>query len=421
MTDNTWRSRKVGEGTMAACQFTPHPLNPHIHPQGQREAVAASLEQFGQLAPVIVNRANGYILDGEERIWQALSHGDDTPVDYYEVELSEEEHQRALRVFDPVGELGEWDRDRLAQIRESYPHEENAALKLLNQSIEARAISSNGNEPPSDPGAQVNRAAQLQEKWQVSRGDLWRIGEHLLLCGDSTDADNVARVMGGERAVLFATDPPYGISYNSAELHLTVKDGKTIKGSSNTSQIASDQFKDEELQQFLESVFIAWADNALEDNAAWYLWHAHLTQGFFAAAAAAAADVLLHRQIIWKKPGMILGRGDYHWEHEPAFYGWRQGFRPPFYGERNQTTVWEIGRENDKVHPTQKPVEIFSIPIRNHTLKGQVCAEPFAGSGSQAVACEQLGRRCRMIEIAPEYCAVILERMSGMGLTPERV
>lgn len=111
---------------------------------------------------------------------------------------------------------------------------------------------------------------------------------------------------------------------------------------------------------------------------------------------------------------MVFGRGDYHWQHELCFYGWRRGYRPPFYGERNQTTIWSIGRENEKVHPTQKPLALFEIPMDNNTRRGDVVYEPFAGSGSQILAAEQKGRKCRAIEIEPAYVAVALERWTTM-------
>lgn len=266
-----------------------------------------------------------------------------------------------------------------------------------------------------DPGAQIDRADELQQVWQVERGDLWAIGDHRLMCGDSTNAEDVARVMGGDRAVLMNTDPPYGIAYGE-------KGTQNWKGEVDRLKIASDQFQDEQLQIFLEQCFRIAADCALEINAAWYLWHAHLTQGFFAAAAAAAAaNVILHRQIIWVKPSLILGMGQYHWRHEPCFFGWIEGHQPPDYGDRTQTTVWELGRQNETPHPTEKPVELFVIPIEKHTKRSEVIYEPFCGSGSQLVACEQTGRRGRGIEIAEKYCAVTLQRLHDMGLEPCRV
>jgi DNA modification methylase len=142
-----------------------------------------------------------------------------------------------------------------------------------------------------------------------------------------------------------------------------------------------------------------------------------LTQGYFAAAA--AANVILHRQIIWVKPVLLLGRGQYHWKHEPCFMGWVEGNRPPDYGEgegeRTQTTVWEIGtvtqaERKELNHSTPKPVGLFEIPIVKHLKRGEVCYEPFAGSGPQFIAAEQLNRRCYGIEISPQYCDVIVNR-----------
>lgn len=149
-----------------------------------------------------------------------------------------------------------------------------------------------------------------------------------------------------------------------------------------------------------------------------------LTQGTFFAAAAAAADILIHRQIIWKKPGFVLTRsGMYHWAHELCFFGWRRGHQPPWYGPKNQTSVWELGRDADAgQHPTQKPVALFLPPITNHTLEGEAVYEPFAGSGSQFIAAEQTSRRCVGLEIEPRYCQVVIDRWEAFtGQTAVKV
>ena len=251
----------------------------------------------------------------------------------------------------------------------------------------------------------------------VQRGDLFILGEHRLLCGDSTNPDDVRRLMGGERAVLMNTDPPYGVSY----------DPSALREGGKPSAIANDDLRDRELQQFLERAFAAARAEALTPNAAWYLWHAHLTQGFFAAAAA-AANVVLHRQIIWVKPQLILGRGQYHWRHEPCFFGWVDGHQPPDYGEgdgeRTQTTVWEIagvapGERRELNHSTPKPTRLFEIPIVKHTRRGEICYEPFAGSGPQILAAQSTGRRCFAIEIDPLHVQSILDRwVRATGVQP---
>jgi len=274
-------------------------------------------------------------------------------------------------------------------------------------------------EEVEDPGARVDIAGELQEKWQIARGQIWEIPSramlgqcHRVMCGDSTNAEEVARLMEeGKRASLFATDPPYGA--NAGNIGFTAQ-------RDDIEAITKDDLEGVEMQAFLEKVFAVWIPY-LKDDCAWYLWHPMLTQGYFAAAAAAAADLIIHRQIIWKKEQFIFGRGDYHWRHELCFYGWRKGYRPPFYGERNQDTVWEVpwGIKRSEIgHPTAKPPELFARPMRNHLRRGDVCVEPFCGSGSQIVAAEGRQALCFAAETVPKYVAVTLERLSGMGLEP---
>jgi len=240
---------------------------------------------------------------------------------------------------------------------------------------------------------------------------------HRLLCGDSTCREDVERVMGKERAMLFCTDPPYGVAYGD----LISEDLNRTK---QWERITNDDLTDEKLQAFLEAAFIAWLPSLME-RAAWYLWHAQKTQGYFtAAAAAAAAGVIYHRQIVWVKPRLILGRGHFHWRHELCLYGWRKGFEPEFFGGHDKTTVWEFASPGiEREHPTQKPIECFSWPMRFSTHPNDICAEPFAGSGSQFVAGQNEGRRVYGIEIEPKFIAVCLERMAMAfpGLLIERI
>lgn len=252
-------------------------------------------------------------------------------------------------------------------------------------------------EPPKEP--------------QTKRGDLYEFGNHRLLCGDSTISDDVARLMNGERGRLFATDPPYGVSYGDLKAS-SDRAGGDLGRTRDWHRIANDDLSGDDTQRFLEATFSAWLP-FLDERAAWYIWHAQKVQGYFtAAAAAAAADVIYHRQIVWVKPSLILGRGHYHWRHELCLYGWRKGFEPDVPPDRGANTVWEIATDAKfkYVHPTQKPVECFARSIKNSTQLGWICAEPFSGSGTQFVAAEQLGRKCYGMELEPRYCDVIVQR-----------
>ncbi len=247
----------------------------------------------------------------------------------------------------------------------------------------------------------------------IKLGDVFELGVHRLMCGDCTDAGMVEQLMGGVRAGLMNTDPPYGVTYaNDDRPNPGVAKPRVAKP-----RVANDTLSDAALQQFLESAFGTAKHIALGPTAAWYLWHAHLTQGYFAAAAAAA--VILHRQIIWVKPVLLLGRGHYHWKHEPCFMGWVDGHQPPDYGlgqgERTQTTIWEVdgvknAERKEFNHSTPKPVGLFMIPIVKHLRAGEACYEPFAGSGPQFIAAEQHSVRCFGLELEPRFCQVIIDR-----------
>jgi DNA modification methylase len=219
--------------------------------------------------------------------------------------------------------------------------------------------------------------------------------------------------------MLMQTDPPYGVDYaNDERPNPGVAKPRVAKPRVAKPRVANDDLMDgPKLQAFLEAAIKA-ALPHLDKHAAFYLWHPMLTQGTFfaaAAAAAAAADILIHRQIIWAKPVLLLGRGDYHWKHELCFYGWVRGNRPPFYGPRSQTTVWEIAsvsqaERKEMNHATPKPVAIWLPPIENHTKPNEVMYEPFSGSGSQIIAAETTGRRCYAMELSPNYVDVAVRR-----------
>ncbi|MEN6534198.1 MAG: DNA methyltransferase, partial [Bryobacteraceae bacterium] len=380
----------------------PYPHNPRKN-DAAVAAVAESIKRFGFRQPIVVD-ADGVIVVGHTR-WKAAKALKIETVPVHVADDLTPAQARAYRIADnKTNELAEWDMDLLPIELAEIAVEDLPALGFTDEELDA-FMGGGGEGGQSDPDDIPDAPAPVTQP-----GDLWILGDHRLLCGDSTKAADVERVMGAERAALMNTDPPYGVSYSNAE--------RPNPGVAKP-RVANDVLRDERLQEFLESAFRVAVSQALTPNAAWYLWHAHLTQGFFAAAAAAAANVVLHRQIIWVKNNLLLGRGQYHWKHEPCFMGWVEGHQPPDYGlgsgERTQTTVWEIhgvsnSERKEMNHATPKPVELFRIPIVKHTRKGAVVYEPFAGSGPQFIASEELHRRCFGLEISPAYCDIIVTR-----------
>lgn len=377
-------------------------LKPYLrNPRNNDSAVdrmVASIKQFGFAVPILA-RVSGEIVDGHLRMKAALkipmAEVPVIPCDgWTEVQV------RAFRLMvNRSVTWAEWDTPALAV--------EFGELKALNFDLSMTGFSlpeierylpnigegeDDAPEPPVEPVTKL--------------GDLWVMGEHRLLCGDATKAMDVQSLMGGDAAGLMNTDPPYGVRYDSAELHPSSR--------VSYAPIEGDQQQGAELQAFLEKAFTQ-ALQAVSSNAAWYCWHAALTEGVFAGAAAGAAGVILHRQIIWVKPHLVFGRGQYHWKHEVCFMGWVKGNPPPDYSNHTDTTVWEvqgvqIGARREFGHSTPKPVELFRRPILKHLQTGEIAYDPFAGSGPQFIAAELTERRCFGLEIDPRYCDVIVNR-----------
>lgn len=386
--------------------LVPYARNSRTHSEAQITQIVASIKEFGWTNPILIDGENG-IIAGHGRLKAAQLLGmAEVPV----IELAglSETQKRAYIIADnKLAENAGWESDLLAL--------EISALKLeaFNLDIlgfdgdELKALANRGNPGLTDP----DEAPEIPAQPISTRGDIWRLGGHRIMCGDSTDADSLAQLMIGEHAVLMNTDPPYGVSYgdvansrNRARNKRNGGDGRNYKDRL-WNDIANEDLNGLQLQAFLETI-IRTALPHLISNPAFYLWHPMLTQGTFFAAA----DILIHRQIIWVKPSLIMGRGDYHWRHELCFYGWIRDKHCAWLRGRDQDTVWEVGREYDKIHPTQKPIALFEQPLENHVRPGELCYEPFSGSGSQIIAAEKTGRRCYAMELDPAYVDVAVVR-----------
>lgn len=306
--------------------------------------------------------------------------------------LSEEQKRQLALADNRAAELATWDAPALEaqgiDLNPWFTPDELANLKADGQP--------GGNEEAEDPGPQIDKAEELRKKWQVEVRQLWQLGEHRLLCGDSTKREDVERVMGGEKAQLVYTDPPYGVNYDG---------GTTMR-----EKLAGDTNTD----LYLPTCQMAFAYS--DEKAPLYIWHAGV-KGIAAAAAAAAAGYEIRCELVWNKNVAQFGAlsAQYKQKHEPCYYCFKRGKAPRWFGPTNEVTVWDCNRASvNEFHPTQKPVELAERALKNSSEMGDIIAEWFLGSGATLIACERLGRQCRAIEISPAYVAVALQRWSDM-------
>lgn len=403
---NPFANKIIGYGTKPADQFTGNPSNWRTHPQKQRDAVRASLSELGWIGVVVENAQSGFLIDGHERVWQALQNGN-ADVPYIQVDLDPASERLALAVFDPITYMAETDAAMLDSLLKEISTGEEALQALLAEMAEDAGLYQD--KPIGDAPAQIDRADELRQKWQVEPGQMWTLAEHRLICGDCTDAAVVARLMGGERAQLMVTDPPYGVEYDPGWRDGVV--GEFGSAARQRNAVANDDRAD-------------WADVwRLFDSDVAYIWHAD-RHAKDVQMSLESANYEIRNQIIWAKQHFAISRGAYHWQHEPCWYAVKKGRTSLWSGDRTQSTLWEIaslnpaGRQEERMpHGTQKPIECMERPIRNH--ENVIVCDPFLGSGTTIISCENLGRKCRAVEISPAYVAVALQRWADhTGKTP---
>lgn len=407
MTDN-WKNRIIGYELVPVNQLQAHPYNARRHPVKQREALRGSLDTLGWIAPVIINQQTGYCIDGHARIEEALTQDENQTLPVVYVDLNENEEAQALASYDFITYLAEYDRDNLDALLQDVQSDDSRVQVLLSELAEDNGLYF-GDEPivPDAPDAQIDRAEELNQTWQVKRGDLWIIpsvtgdGEHRLLCGDSTVDDDVRRVLDGEKTHMMFTDPPYGVDYDGG--HFNPNRSKLV-GDHNTDLYGS----------FLPLIN-KWVDGAC------YMFFAD-SKGYEVYKSIHDNNFEIHALIIWHKTNATYAamNAQYKQRHEPCLYFKPKDSTLRWCGASTENTLWEIKRDPvNHLHPTQKPVELSFKAINNHLTN--TVFDPFGGGGAVMVACEQLSRQCRMIEIEPKYCAVILQRMTDMGCEPRRI
>jgi DNA modification methylase len=296
--------------------------------------------------------------------------------------------EREILLKDNGMTWGEWDMDLLSSWSD---------LPLVDWGVDLPEDWLKEEETVGDAEPQMDKAAELNKIWRVKSGDLWQIGDHVLLCGDSTKAEDVARVMGNDKPLLMVTDPPYGVEYDADWRNEAKRPNGKPYGASAIGKVKNDDSAD-------------WTE-------AWKLFTGDVVYVFHAGVKShEVADSLvscgfeMRALICWAKDTFAISRGHYHHQHEPCWYAIRKGGTGHWVGDRSQTTLWEIDKpvKSETGHSTQKPLECMARPIRNH--ESEFVYDPFLGSGTTLIACENLKRRCFGIEISPDYVAVCLQR-----------
>lgn len=364
-------------------KIKPYPNNPRLNDEAAT-FVANSIRDFGFRSPIVVDK-DGVVIAGHTRLKAAKKLGlKDAPV-IVASDLSDDQ-VKALRLADnKTAEMAEWDLDLLEQ-----EISEIAEIDMSDFGFEL-------GEEPSDGAEAVDDDFEEPEDLEsiAKRGQIYRLGEQVLMCGDSTNESDVKKLMGGEQADLLITDPPYNVAY----------EGKT----SDRLRIENDSMDSNSFYDFLRAAFTTAAD-AMNPGAAFYIWYASSSVSEFCAAAK-AAGLLVKEELIWNKNTMVLGRQDYQWKHEPCLYGWKDGGPHQWYSDRKQTTVLNFDKPAaSRLHPTMKPIPLFDYQIKNSSKPGDRVLDLFGGSGTTLMACQQNGRKSYTMEYDPHYVDVIIKR-----------
>lgn len=367
------------------------------------DGVAAAIREFGFRVPIVA-KSDGTVVDGHLRLKAAKKLG----LGEVPVVLADDLTDAQIKAFrlsvNKVAEWAEWDTD-LLKLELAELADLGFDLELTGfGEMELGAILADKTEGLTDPDA-VPDAPEIPV---TVEGDVWLLGRHRIICGSSTEADTVEKVLNGVEPHLMVTDPPYGVEYDA--------DWRNHTGDPSRTDRATGKVLNDEKADWRE----AWA---LFPGDVAYVWHAGIHAGTVAESLV-SCDLLIRSQIIWAKNQMAISRGDYHWQHEPCWYAVRKGRTGHYDGGRKQTTLWQIDkpRKSETGHSTQKPVECMKRPIENNSSPGQAVYEPFSGSGTTIIAAEMTGRHCYAIELNPAYVDVAVKRwqdFTGQAATLE--
>lgn len=374
-------------------EVKPYPNNPRKN-DAAVPRVAESIRAFGFRTPILVD-ADGTIIEGHTRRLAAISLGmEEVPV-IFATDLTPDE-VKALRIIDnKTAECAEWDMDRLADEMSKLTDFAFTDFGFSANDFAKMGIADAGMAEDDDFDVKEDTDGRPDVEVRTARGEIWLLGRHRLMCGDSTDVADVRALMGGENADLLLTDPPYNVAYK----------GRTDEGLT----IENDNMDDARFLEFLTAAFRS-ADAVMRPGAAFYVFHASCSQRKFENALE-AVGLEVRQQLIWAKDNFSLGRQDYQWNHEPLFYGWKDGAAHTWNLDRCQTTVLKFPKPlRNAIHPTMKPIALCRYLMENSSNHGDAVLDLFGGSGSTLMAAERAGRRCFMMEFDPKYATVIIGR-----------
>ena len=367
------------------------------------EKLKRSIEQFGYVEPVIWNKTTGRVVGGHQRLKVLMDMGI-TEVECVVVEMDESQEKALNIALNKIS--GDWDKDKLALLIADL---QGADFDVSLTGFEPAEIDDLFKDTLKDgiKDDEFDVDTELQKPTFSKAGDVWSLGRHRLVCGDSTKEETYDLLMGGVKANLVITDPPYNVNYEGS-----------------AGKIKNDNMADEAFYNFLLDAYTQ-MHSAMADDASIYVFHAD-TEGLNFRRAFADAGFYLSGCCIWKKQSLVLGRSPYQWQHEPCLYGWKKNGKHQWYTGRKETTIWEFDKpKKNGDHPTMKPIPLLAYPIMNSTMSNAVVLDPFGGSGSTLITCEQTDRICYTIELDEKFCDVIVKRYieqvgSSTGVTVQR-
>lgn len=370
-------------------KLKPYDKNTRKHEDYDVSQIAKSIEQYGFNDPIGIWGKDNIIVEGHGRLLAAKKLGmKEVPCIRLD-DLTDEQRREYAILHNKTAELSSWDFDLLA--------DDIGDLDFSGFDIDwGLPADVDETEIVEDEAPEVD-----EENEPITKlGDIYQLGKHRLMCGDSTDKNAIEKLLEDKfgEVDLVLTDPPYNVAYK----------GKT----KDELQIENDSMSQEQFELFLSNSF-AIISEILKNGGIFYVWHASRSQREFENALN-SANLEIRQQLIWVKNSMVLGRQDYQWRHEPCFYGWKEG-NHKWYADRKQTTVLEFDRPvSNKEHPTMKPISLMAYQIKNSTKKDDIVFDGFGGSGSTLIACEQTGRKCYTCELDPKYCDVIIKRYENL-------